>query len=156
MADPPQAYVVHETPSRLRLRIPARRRDKAYFVAALRLLCEKMPTARIDANPLTASILISGANAPQLLEALDGAGPFRLSREPESQVGQLGRELQGLNRRLLNLSAGRVDARAYIVLALLVSAMVQIARGRVFAPAVTLLWYAGEAIRAWTPDDTRR
>lgn len=155
MADPPQAYVVHETPSRLRLKVPARRRDRAYFSAASRLLSEKLPAARIDANPLTASILICGPDAGRLLDRPDDLGPFRISREPESQVGELGRELQAFNRRLVNVSAGRVDARAYIVLALLVGAMVQIARGRIFAPAVTLLWYAGEAIRAWTPDENR-
>ncbi len=156
MADLPQAYVVHETPSRLRLKVPARRHDKAYFGAALRILSERMPAARIDANPVTASILICGPDSARLVRDLDESGPFRISTEPESQIGELGRELQTLNRRLLNLSAGRIDARAYIVLALIVSAMFQIARGRVFAPAVTLLWYAGEAIRAWTPNETRR
>ncbi|MEK4032621.1 hypothetical protein WOC76_03185 [Methylocystis sp. IM3] len=156
MADLPQAYVVHETPSRLRLKVPARRHDKAFFGAAARMLSERAPAARIDANPVTASILICGPDSARLIRELDEGGPFRLSTEPESQIGELGREMQALNRRLLNFSAGRIDARAYIVLALLVSAMVQIARGRVFAPAVTLLWYAGEAIRAWTPDETRR
>jgi hypothetical protein len=154
MADLPQAYVVHETPTRLRLKIPARRHDKAYFGEASRILAEKLPAARIDANPVTASILISGPDSSRLV--IENGGPFRISLEPESQVGALGQQLQALNQRLLTMSAGRVDARAYIILALLLSAMFQIARGRVFAPAVTLLWYAGEAIRAWTPEETPR
>ncbi len=156
MADVPQAYVVHETPSRLRLKVPARRHDKAFFGAASRLLSAKIPAARIDANPVTASILICGPDSARLVRELDGSGPFCISAEPESQIGELGQELKALNQRLLNISAGRIDARAYIVLALIVSAMFQIARGRVFAPAVTLLWYAGEAIRAWTPNEPQR
>jgi ABC-type amino acid transport substrate-binding protein len=158
MADLPQAYVVHETPTRLRLKVPSRRHDKSYFGNVLRALSEKMPGARIDANPTTATILISGPDSRRIVSAADADVPFRvLDEAPRTfDLQAVALRFQTFDRRLLALSAGRLDARSFVVLGLVASAMIQISRGRIFAPAVTLLWYAGEAVHAWTLNDPRR
>ncbi|MGJ0508218.1 MAG: hypothetical protein ACR652_14085 [Methylocystis sp.] len=154
MAERPEAYVVHETPSRLRLRVPARRRDNAWFTEARRRLSQALPGARIEANPLTGSILICAPDAARGVDAM-ADGPFRLCATPraEGPIQNLSAQAEAFNERVRRLSGGFADARTYIVAGLVLTAFVQIARGQVFAPAVTLLWYAGQAIHAWTPSD---
>ncbi len=153
MAEFPDAYVVHETPSRLRLKVPTRRRDTAFFCDARRRLSEEIPGARIDVNPRTASILIYAPHAGRAIAALSTDGPFRVCNALQAAPTLQGLSAQAasINESVRRLSGGLADARSYIVAGLIVTALVQIARGRVFAPAVTLLWYAGQAVHAWTP-----
>lgn len=161
MAELPKAYVVHETRSRLRLKVPARRRDSAFFGDAQRRISQEIPDARIEVNPLTGSILICADDAAKAIEAMSRAGPFRLSSAPQDAAApleSLSAQAACINESVRRISGGLADARSYIVAGLFITALVQIARGRVFAPAVTLLWYAGQAVHAWTPapDETPR
>ena len=53
-----RALVVHRTPTRIRIKIPDRRRQRAYFAALERVLAEHPDILRVHANPLTASVVI--------------------------------------------------------------------------------------------------
>ena len=53
-----QAYVVHRTASRMRLRIPGRRLDQAYFERLKQRLIRSLGVMAVEINPLTASVLI--------------------------------------------------------------------------------------------------
>src|SRR5919204_2729520 len=52
------AFVVHRTPTRIRIKIPKRRRQQAYFAALARVLAEHPDIIRVHANPLTAGVII--------------------------------------------------------------------------------------------------
>jgi hypothetical protein len=151
MAETPAAYIVHETPMRLRLRIPEKRNDKAYFTTTLHRL-QNIPGVEAEVNPATSSILLRGAQAGKAVIELGAQAPFNIMRsQPEAGLGleQLRKQLQTANEGFTRLTGG--DARALVVLALAISGVMQLARGNVVAPAVTLLWYAAEALRCWTP-----
>jgi len=53
-----RAFVVHRTPTRIRIKIPQRQRQQAYFAAVERVLIEHPDVVRVHSNPLTAGIII--------------------------------------------------------------------------------------------------
>jgi hypothetical protein len=53
-----RAYVVHRTLSRMRVRIPGRRHDHAYFKQLRQRLIGSVGVIAVEVNPLTASVLI--------------------------------------------------------------------------------------------------
>jgi hypothetical protein len=150
MAERPDAYIVHKTPSRLRLKIPARRRDETFFANAAKSL-ERIPGVKTEVNPYTSSILLQGARVAEALSALGEDAPFRIKGAPQEkglQLEQLRQQLQTFSDEFAQLTGGG-DARAFVVLSLVISGIVQLARGNIGPPALTLLWYAGEALRFW-------
>jgi hypothetical protein len=155
MAEIPEGHIVHKTKDRVRVKIPARRHDGPFFTNSIQELSRKMPEAKMEANPATATILIRCADVTALLGALGGAAaPFWISSQGEDSAPtfeHLRQEMKGLNEKFRHWTGSASDARIYIFLALLLSALYQAARGEIFAPAATLLWYAGEALRFWAP-----
>jgi len=57
MADLPEARVCHLTTGRLRLRVPEKRRDNAFFRTVEQRLAGWDNVDRVEVNPLTASVL---------------------------------------------------------------------------------------------------
>src|SRR5215471_10880523 len=53
-----RAFVAHRTPTRIRIKIPDRQRQEAYFAALERVLIQHPNIVRVDSNPLTASVII--------------------------------------------------------------------------------------------------
>jgi hypothetical protein len=160
MAEAPHAHVVHHTHDRVRVRIPEKRHDESFFSDTAHRLARKMPEAHIETNPATASVLVTGPNDPwSLLKTLGGDSPFQLGGEDDSQTPrfeQVRDKIKGFNDWFLRQSGGSRDARWYVFLVLIISAIYQLARGEIFAPAATLFWYAGEALRVWTPETTQQ
>ncbi len=157
MAEAPRAFIVSETPARVRVKIPARRHDAMYFTKASSRLSEKRPHAHVETNPATGSILIRAEDVRACLEALGAEGFFVVAERPDEgrHFEQLRERVQDFNEWFLRLTGGKGDVRLFIFTTLVIGAAYQAARGEIFAPAATLLWYAGEALRVWkTPEKT--
>ncbi|KAF2991104.1 hypothetical protein OGR47_02970 [Methylocystis sp. MJC1] len=149
MAERPDAYVVHKTPSRIRLKIPERRGDRSFFAHASKWL-ERIPGVEAKANASTSSILLQGERVAEALSAIGADAPFEI----KGSAPAAGLDLEKMRERLEAISASFTrltgeDARASVVLALLVFGIAQLARGNIGPPGLTLLWYAGEALRDW-------
>src|SRR5262249_38350679 len=67
MPDLPSARIAHFTPRRLRIRVPEKRRDAAFFDFVQNRLAAWDSVERVETNPLTASILINFSDAQRLL-----------------------------------------------------------------------------------------
>src|SRR5205807_8743072 len=59
MADLPEGRVCHLTTGRLRLRIPEKRRDDAFFRTVEQRLAGWDSVDQVEVNPLTASVLVT-------------------------------------------------------------------------------------------------
>jgi hypothetical protein len=147
MAERPKGYVSHQTPHRVRVRVPGKRRNRTYF-ADLRDHLLRVPNVeRVDVNPATASVLVHTRTSSHLLEMarqselLDLEEAF--AEESSSLLERAGLKVDYIEEQLKQLSGGQLDLRNAVFLALIVAALHQILRGNIFhAPAATLLWYA--------------
>lgn len=144
----PSAYLVHRTPTRLRLRIPERRGDRFFFAAAQEHLGTLEGVSALCATPATGSILVQHGPDLRLTELEEQArrtGLFALAgvapREPPL-AEQLARRFAALDAAVRRSTGGAEDGASLLLLGLLVAALVQLARGNVAVPALTATWYA--------------
>jgi hypothetical protein len=134
----------------MRLRLPAMRGDDPYFHRLREALLEQAPGAAVSVSPRTAGVLIEDTE----LRPRDLA---RLAREHGwfTMVSKHGADRQRpppLAAGLTDLlgASGATQSLAAILVAL---AILQVARGQVMVPALTLLWFAFELVRrqgAWS------
>jgi hypothetical protein len=154
MRDRPQAHVSHVTGGRVRFRIPARRLDEAYFAALKQQVGEWPGITQVDVNPLTASVLVFFTEGTDALARAAQSDLFELAEAPPAPspvpiAVTARRRLEQADIRLREMSGGSTDVRSLAVVGLVAAGASQLLRGNVAAPAVTLLWYATDALRLW-------
>lgn len=152
----PEAVLVHRSPGRVRLRVPSRRGDTAYFTD-LRERIKGLPLVHdVSVNAGTASVLVLhapdvGAIDPKAVQDFAAAGGlFRLdlqTAEREAHAGAVADQIAGLfqttDARVRTWSQGGLDLPTLAALGLAASGLLQLSRGNVTAPAWHVsLWYA--------------
>ncbi|WAK03205.1 HMA2 domain-containing protein [Methylobacter sp. YRD-M1] len=150
----PSAFIKHQLPGRVRLKIPQKRGDINYFNRLEELFSDFLGINELKLNPSTASIVINHENGVSLQDIVEFAKTrnlFNLVKEAEDHDEIIPNlyikalTLTGFNRfdkALLDYSKGRLDARSFLFLSLIGLAIHQAARGNVLAPASSLLIYA--------------
>jgi hypothetical protein len=139
----PVAYVAHRAGERLRLRIPTRKGDAAFFARTERALTACAGISYAEANPLTASLLLHyRGELADLIEAGAASGLFAL--EPpivptETVLDVVTDRVELIEQLILRGSHGAVDIDTLLFLGLVGAALVQVARGQALGPASTLL-----------------
>ncbi|TVR82486.1 MAG: hypothetical protein EA405_06845 [Rhodospirillales bacterium] len=147
----PQAHVSHQMPGRLRLKVPARRRDCDYFADVLEGLSQWPAARRVAVNPVTASVLVEHrGDLAALSRFAERQGLFAVPAGPEPTVpvaGRIRRELTDVDERLRLIAGGALDLWSATSLVFIVLAVVQLARGNYMGPATTLIWAGVSAMR---------
>jgi hypothetical protein len=141
----PHGVLAHSTEGRVRVRIPERRGDVAYFGAATARLGEHPAVVSAESNPLTASLVVrfEGEFGP-IAEWMREQGVFAIGPAPPPQDPRdwaraaLG-ELDRLDERIRSSTGGRLDLAGIATIAKLGLAVYQARRSRLFPPAVSLL-----------------
>lgn len=145
MADLAQAYVAHTVPGRVRLRIPARRGDDAYFANVASQLREIGGAEGVKTNPRTGSVLINGLELDRLAETARNERLFALRRSPpppESVIDAVGTSVDTLESGVKKVTRGEMDLASLAFVFFLGLGLVQLLRGNFAGPATTLFWYA--------------
>ncbi len=138
----PTARVCHSLPGRLRIRIDACRRDEAFFGRLAAALAGVPGVLSVQANPITATVLIAHTLDPQrMCHELESLGCLSLapSDSNPSQAPSTFAAGGGAAGAAPRIPA---DARGLAILALFGMAIHQAIEGNVMVPAVSLLWYA--------------
>lgn len=145
------AHLVHRAPGRYRLRVPQGRGDLDFFETIADSLSVLEGVLSVQANPKTASVLIlhEGLDIDVLTHSLGD----RITLDPDAPYvapSRLNASVKGLNELdawIARISRGGSRVDSVLFLLLVVSGLVQLARGQVLAPASSLLWYAFELLR---------
>ncbi|MGF1615014.1 MAG: HMA2 domain-containing protein [Gammaproteobacteria bacterium] len=142
----PSAHIAHTLAGRLRIRIPARRRDSGYF-ASLADAFGAMPGIEgLEVNALTASLLLYHTiSSEQISEFAERRALFRVvpeRNESASLSTRLSSGLEAIDSKIRGVSDGSLDFWGAVFLVLVAMSIVQLAQGHILAPASTLLWYA--------------
>jgi len=143
------AYIVHQIPGRVRLRIRDKRQDPAYFEALCRQLqpLDCLEDVRVNSN--TGSIILRHAETPyaEVETELRQLRLFEIAEGPEPETPAL-RPLQSglskLDQLIREESLGVANLRTIVIVAAVLLAIRQFRRGNLLGPAVPLLWNALE------------
>ena len=142
----PAGYIAHRIGDRVRVRIPERKGDSAYFTRVERDLsaCERV--MYVEANPLTASILLRyhGTNDDLRRDAIS-RGLFAITEMPppvNPTLTAVAERIDQLDRFLQRSSNGSIDLLEVAFVGLIGASIVQVLRGQALGPASTLLAHA--------------
>jgi len=156
----PSAYIKHQLPGRVRLKIPQKRGDFRYFARLAGLFADCTDITQLQLNPSAASILICHGTETHFLAIAEFAqtnGLFTIIEQPEEETFTIpylpipkltSTGLNRLDESLMDFSQGRLDGRSLLFLALIGLAVRQMAKGHIMGPASTLLWYAFSVLKA--------
>jgi Heavy metal associated domain 2 len=145
----PKANISHQTSSRLRLRIPAKKRDAAYFSALQEELSHCPGVLKVEPNPLTGSVLVHHRSAAQTLidyaeeRQLFSAGTEEDPKAPPNPMSnRLTRQFAKVNQAIGDLTRGEINLGDVALLSLIALGLFQISKKKILPDGVTLLWYA--------------
>ncbi|MBV9686430.1 MAG: hypothetical protein JO096_04370 [Alphaproteobacteria bacterium] len=153
----PAARISHFTARRLRIKVPEKRRNTAFFAAVAERLAAWESIESVETNPLTASILIHYSDPQTLfLEAVAKNDMFEIDFDtvfapPEPVVNRAAvQSFETADHVLRRWADNQIDLRGVLFLVLLAGGIFQLVRRRVDTPAPTLLWYAGDLVGLWS------
>ena len=146
----PEARIVHRIAGRMRVRVPSRRGDPAYFASVEETLRTLPGVEHVEADPLTGGILIlHRADPAAVVDYAAQKGLFLAKEEDPKKAGDtvvhdmIGAPFASLGKRIRDFTGSAADLSSLAVLALLTVGVYQIARGNFGAPAwYTAFWYA--------------
>jgi hypothetical protein len=144
----PAAQVGHRTGERVRIRIPSKRGDEAYFSKIEKAFSEDGTVKAIDVNARTASVLIKGSSIDMdhIIGVGKGYALFQLE-DPAPKVEPLSKRIvtpvRDLGRSIDRFSGGEIDLAGMAFLGLVAWGITQLARGNLTAPPwYVAFWYA--------------
>lgn len=144
----PQAIVVHRMAGRLRVRVPTKKGDAAYFGSVRDALSALEGVEGVEVTPYTGSILVRGpAPVKAVTDAAESRGLFALKEERAVKVtafhDAVADGFGALNDRIKTATGATFDLPGLAFAALVGAGIYQIARGNFTAPAwYTAFWYA--------------
>jgi hypothetical protein len=150
----PAAYIKHQLPGRVRLKIPQKKGDFGYFESLGESFANCHGVTQLHLNPPSASLLIchtEESDFSEIVEFAEKLGWFTICPEPEvNPIPPIHRPLTAItfagmkraDESLRQFTQGRLNGRSFLFLGLLGLAAHQINRGHIMSPASTLLWYA--------------
>lgn len=142
----PTGYIAHRVGDRVRLRIPERKGDTAYFMRVERDLAACERVVYVEANPLTASILLryNGSN-DDLRRDVISRDLFDIEEQPppvDPVLTVAAERIDQLDRFLQRSSNGSFDLLEVAFVGLIGASIIQVLRGQALGPASTLLAHA--------------
>lgn len=141
----PEALCTHATPTRLRLKVSARKGDRDFFTAVEHRLAGCAGVEKVAANPLTGSILvIHGGDVGAIAGFAAASGLFRVAfPDNDSLAGKTISLFREMDSGLRRSTGGALNLADASFVALVGTGVYQIARGKFAAPAwYTAFWYA--------------
>ena len=144
----PVAHIRHRTGERIRIKIPSRKGEAAYFAAVREALLKSGSIDSVEVNPDTGSVLLKGPGID--VSAIEATGEknglFTLeTRTPEIEPlsKRIAAPFHDLSRSVDRFSAGELDLPGVAFLTLIGAGIYQLSRGNLTAPPwYVAFWYA--------------
>jgi hypothetical protein len=156
---PPEAHIHHQTSQRLRIRIPSKRKDTAFFSWLEEQLSLGAGFEGVEINAVTGSILFKDeegvdleaitayAQEKQLFTVIEhNPGPSTPSAP--LAPGKVAEPVQKFNEQIKTLTGGRISIAILAFLYLFGAGVYQVSKGNLHAPPwYTAFWYAYDLFR---------
>ncbi len=141
------AYVSHKTRSRIRLKIPSRKKDHTFFASLAEKLSSVEGVSAVEIYPLTGSLLLIHSSDPdRVIETASVAGGLRFARNSGTRTNlhrRVSETFEGIDVSLRDATGNDLDVSGLAFLALLGAGIYQILKGNLTAvPWYVAGWYA--------------
>lgn len=148
----PEAFITHMAAGRLRIKIPSKKGESAYFSSLKERVSALPGIQKIEVNPVTGSVLVlhtlpvEEIDFKVLSEYTAAGGLFKLetpngSGKPVSD--KITGMFKGADKGVRDFTGGQLDLPTAAVLGLLGVGLFQMSRGKTTAPAWHVaFWYA--------------
>ncbi|UJR86362.1 hypothetical protein [Sandaracinus amylolyticus] len=156
MRAPPDAFAVHRTRRRARLRIPERRGDAAFFAELEGALRAAPGVVEVRADPRTAGVLVrhDGDLDEIASHAMRSGLVTWRERGDRDVLAELGERIRATDAELHARTQGRWSLDSITFFALLGAGLWQIAGGSILPAGVTLLTKAFSMVEQREDDTT--
>jgi hypothetical protein len=146
LAELSSAHIVHRLPDRVRLRVPARRRDVRYFAEVARVL-GGIEGVTVKARAGTGSIVVArrGLDIEALAALARERRLFALTTTPPAGgdvIEAVGAGVDSLEGELRRATGGGMNLASITFLCFVAVGLAQLLRGNIAAPAFSMFWYA--------------
>ncbi|EFK08908.1 conserved hypothetical protein [delta proteobacterium NaphS2] len=144
----PEAHIGHLTPERVRIKIPSRRGDEAYFLSVKELLLKDGALETVRVNSKTASVLLTGSltDLARIASIGEKSALFQLETsipKVEPLSSKIVAPVRNLGRSIDRFSGGELDLAGAVFLGLMGWGVTQLVRGNFVAPPwYVAFWYA--------------
>lgn len=149
----PFAYIRHQIPGRVRLRIPEKKGDMVYFAELAEGFADCQTITQLELNPVSASVLICHDHSDNFLTIAGFAqknGLFSIIDKPEETFNFPKKPVTNfasagvarIDQSLSDFTGGLLDGRSLLFLALIGLAIRQMSKEHVLGASSSLLWYA--------------
>lgn len=143
----PLAHIIHQTRSRIRLRIAEKRKDPEFFDEIREQLGTVPDILDFRTSSTTGCVILEFPEQswPDLEPQVEQLGLFKIIPAPETGKPAMESLASGLSRVNQTLSAGsdgRIDLRTLAYLGLMAITISQALRGQLLGPAIPLLFNA--------------
>ena len=145
---PEDTYLSHVSKGRLRLRIPSKKRDSAFFNRLQAVFSAIPGLDQVKVNPLSGSLLVVHSGLPEemasFVKTLAGLAPKKnSSKKPNTIYQRVTGTFHQVNTQIQGFTKGELDVPTLSFIALLAVGIYQISRKNFAAPAwYTAFWYA--------------
>jgi len=143
----PEAHICHRTPDRIRIKIPARKGDAAYFAWLRDQACQCPGVTKAEVNAVTGSVLLSHQlDIRQLAEFAAANHLFSLEISgavPKTLNDKVVDSFRDLNGQIKGLSGNELDIPSIAFVGLLGIGIYELSMGNFVVPFWhTAFWYA--------------
>jgi hypothetical protein len=143
----PEAYVSHQAPSRLRIKIPSKKGNSSFFSTLIDRLAKCPGVEDVKANPQIGSVLIVyTSDTKAVADFAKKSDLFHLkpvSPPRKTFFLNVADTFRAYDKDLKKISGGELDIPSLVFVSLLISGIWQIARGNLGMPAwYTAFYYA--------------
>ena len=147
----PEAFVTHQTPNRLRLKIPSKKGDVTFFSGLKELLSGYPGIEQVQVNPVTGSmLLLHRIDTATLMQLATRFGLVQLQSPTHRKATLHQRVIASFrhwDEQVKATTRGELDIPSLVFLGLIGTGMYQLSIGNLIAPAwYTAFWYASSII----------
>lgn len=159
----PSAYIRHQIPGRVRLKIPEKKGDLGYFAELAEGFAGYQTITRLELNPVSASVLICHELSDDFLNIAGFAQQkglfsiidkpeeiFNFPKKPVTYFASAG--VAKIDKSLSDFTRGLMDGRSLLFLALIGLAVRQMSKEHVLGASTSLLWYAFRVLNGANSD----
>lgn len=141
------AFVSHKTRSRIRFKVPSKRKDHAFFSSLAEKMSSVEGVSAVETYPLTGSLLLLHSSDPdRVIETAGAAGGLSFARTAGTRTNlhrRVSETFEGIDVALRDVTANELDVGGLAVLTLLGAGIYQILKGNLTAvPWYAAGWYA--------------